>query len=38
MGVAEESEAKQPEIHANQASLSMGVAEKSEAKKKQKFT
>ena len=31
------SEAKQPEIHANQTSLSMGVADKIEAKK-QKLT
>ena len=37
MGVADKSEAKNPEIHANQTCLLMGVADKSEAKK-QKFT
>ena len=33
MGVADKSEAKKPEIHANQTCLLMGVADKSEAKK-----
>ena len=32
MGVADKSEAKKTEIHANQTSLSMGVEDKSEAK------
>ena len=33
MGVADKSEAKKTEIHANQTCLLMGVADKSEAKK-----